>query len=467
MYMDGRDPSPNGSSVQLYQETLAITSESIPAEVLSLILLLAQPKRRFPHELPFEVVASHVSRFWRGVALMTPFLWNEINIYSGKSMECVAHYIRRSGTTLPLNVRIDLYRADKRLASSPLMNQSKNLARAVADKLVPHLHRIGKLAILCYWDQTAIELQSHFRTANVPVLEYYSVGYGRIKATQPNARATGFRIFPEEAPKLTFLETETYQVLPSLESLKNLTTLYLHSLTPESGVNYPTFVTNLTSLPSLTSLSLQGTIDLRNWPLHSVAPDFTLKSLKSLRLLDDSSMAARLLLSMAAPRLESIWLDCSFHNFHFLFDSPQLKTAIKFKKLKYLTIQSDNLALSPQFSEAFPNVTHVHFRYPLFNHVVKLEAALNVRWLTVNTLVFTMFKEHTATKLNDCLKNLLPRRRTAGHPMEALLIDADHLQFLRQSAPQLFNQIRIENVSTNNYHEFWWNKFEEKQRERV
>jgi len=180
--------------------------------------------------------------------------------------------------------------------------------------------------------------------------------------------------------------------------------------------------------------------------------------------MDDSTMAARTLLSISAPKLKSLWLDCSFDNFHFLFDAPQMKNRIKFRKLKYLTIQSDNLALSIGFAQAFPNVTHVHHRYSQFTHVSVLESALNGPWLSVDTLVFTMFKEQTGLKLNTALLNVLPRRRTAGHPMKALLLDRDHERFLRSTMPQILGQIQVDTVTTDNYGEYWWNRFEEQQR---
>ena len=103
--------NPEQVSLKDEEET---TIASLPAELLTLIFIFAQPiggrRRRLRHRTPFEVILTHVSRHWRRVALAIPQLWNRIDIYSHRSMHWARAYLTRSDGPALLDIHLDLYK---------------------------------------------------------------------------------------------------------------------------------------------------------------------------------------------------------------------------------------------------------------------------------------------------------------------------------------------------------------------
>ncbi|KDR75677.1 hypothetical protein GALMADRAFT_248291 [Galerina marginata CBS 339.88] len=438
------------------------TIASLPPEILAQVFEQALPDRHVPGKLPFEVDLSHVSGFWREVALMTPGLWTKIDVYSPRSIPRLSLYLQRSGSQLLLDVNVNIYSYERRHGRSPTKRIS--LLQAMSIQLGQEIHRIRSLTLDCYFKTSPAVMLSRLVHSSAPNLRRFAVKYDVISpvtGTLPWAYNT---ILNRGCPRLSFLDTELPDTLPSTLSLQNLTTLYLHGLDESSGQTYTSFVEVLTTPRSLLYLSIQGTIKMNSWPLHQLGPQFELRNLKGLRLLDDGMMGVKVLLSMKAPKLESLWLDCSFDNFSFLFDAPQMSAVVgptKFPSLRYLTIPTDSLVLSEKFSQIFPTITHLHLPHALFYHASQLQKTLTHRWPSLQTIIFSMFKEAHSGKLYSALEAALPLRRRAGKPIEKLLVDEDHLRVMRRTAGNICRLIRVEALDTSNYREIWWNKVDQ------
>ncbi|KIM40335.1 hypothetical protein M413DRAFT_446521 [Hebeloma cylindrosporum] len=460
MILDG---SLSTASNQAFPLNDGCAATSLPPELLSAIFLLAKPNRRSPRQIPFEVVLSHVSGRWRDIAISLPELRKKIHIYSPRALKWAPSYLQRSGSYFDLDIDIYRWERSHRRVRRTRSGQPRHIAliQALADQLNPHFHRVRNIFAICFSEATCQSiLQRILRTATAPNLQQLQIRFDHhtsLRFTRPE----GFRILEQGSPQLRFLEFEQADCLPIPSSLRNLTTLHLHHLRPELHLTYPQLVEALIAPHTLRYLSLEGDVNFATWPLHLAAPEFQLSHLQGLRLNDNGMMAVRMLLSMSAPKLESIWLDCSYDNFDFLFDAPQMvgnQGHSKYPKLRYLTLPTSNLFLMAKFAAIFPSITHLHLPYPDFFRSALLQEALADHWTSLHTIVLTMLKENNWKKLTACFSTVLPYRRQIRHPINHLLLDRDFFEVFKKSAPELTALIQMEIVSASNYKEPWWNK---------
>ena len=468
MDVDGRSPErrPSRYSGVIAHLPFAANwspSSALPPELLSLVFIYAKPKKRLAHKIPFEVAVSHVCRFWRGVAQRTPELWDRIDIYSKRSNAWVHPYLERS-LQRPLDVYIDIYRTDRALSKTinPLTKFD-----SIIKEFPNHFHRLRVFSLLCYHQTTAIYWQMIFQDHYAPILQSFSIKYGSsFSHIQRDFERFNTILDGGSHDRLTTIETDTPNILPPPENLRNLTTLYLHGLDPSLPISEDKFVEILGSLPSIVNLSLQGTVGFGFWPTGMPStPQFALNNLKSLRLLDGGGVAIRMLLTVSALQLESLWLHCSYDNFPtHLFDAAQLTSPEpKFPNLKYLTIVSENFTMSSQFADIFPNITHLHYHYPNYQEVTELISTFANRWQSLQVLVFSAFKAKDAQKLNAALMHILTRRLN-NNPLTKILVDKDHLRWLDRVVPEEAKKLRqlvqVDLLTIDNYSEYWWNIFE-------
>jgi len=467
MCVDGRDPErvPSRYSGVIALPLAESPCSTLPHELLALIFTYAKQKKRVAHRIPIEVAVSHVCRFWRGVALGTPVLWNRIDIYSKRSKAWVHPYLERSFQR-PLDVYIDIYRRDRILhnTSNPLTGYD-----TIIEEFSIHIHRLRLFSLICYHQATAVHWLSKLQNRCTPALESFSVKYG----------SNFHNVLPEFAQfttildggshdRLTFIETDTPNILPPPQNLRNLTTLYLHGFNHSVPFSSDEFNQTFASIPSIVNLSLQGTVTYGFWPTGMPSmPQFSLNNLKSLRLVEGGGVAIRMLLALSARHLESLWLECSYANFPtHLFGAAQLNILgkPKFPNLKYLTISLDNFTMSSQFATIFPTITHLHYRYPNYNESTQLIQTFAASgWSSLRVLVFSAFKHKHARKLNSTLVGILSRRRLDNNPVSRILMDKDHIQWLdhfEREVKRLRQLVEIDLITVDNYSEYWWSTFE-------
>jgi hypothetical protein len=345
---------------------------------------------------------------------------------------------------------------------------------SIIEEFRKHIHRLRLFSLICYRQTTAAYWQSKFQDQHAPMLNSFSIKYGRaFSSDDPDFALSTTILTGGSHDHLTFIETDTPNIFPPPENLRNLTTLYLHGLDPFLQFSSENFVQMFASLPSIVNLSLQGSVDFGIWP--NGMPKFALNSLKSLRLLEGGGLAIHMLLGVSAVNLESLWLECSHDNFTVhLFDAVQLNIIgrPKFPNLKYLTIVMDNFTMSSRFAAIFPTVTHLHYHYPTCKQAIQLIQAFTApRWPSLQALVFSAFKEKDAQQLNTALVRILSQRRQDNIPLRRILLDKDHLRWLDhvvsfKEAEKLRQLVKFDLLTANNYPEYWWNTFERSSGER-
>lgn len=442
---DGRSTSPN-----LY-------SPSMPAEVLGLIFEHLHPDEGPGDKPQVEVALSHVSTFWRAVALASPHLWAHITIRSNRSLKRASIYLSRSGQHRPLVLNINIDKYDK-LITTKSPRKSMLMRSTLASFLSKHIHRIQRFSFLCYHQETLDFVLKAIINATAPILQQLRLKY--IFTSNPQPWTQGTRFLEGGAPLLRIMDTDMINSLSNLKCLENLTTLYLHELDKIGHQTFPAFANMLRSPQRLLYLSLQGRIHLASWPLHIQGPQLSLANLKGLRLLDDGMMAVKFLLSLNAPQLETLWLECSFDSFHHLFDSPQVTVlGPKFPALRYLTLTNSTLHISPKFSALCPTITHLHLSHADLHHPNKLQEALLAGWPSLGTLVFSMFRATIIKQFYPTLSNAFASRSANNRPIKYLLVDKDQIEEIRASG--IMKQVEVDTIHPLLYHEAWWNKLDQ------
>lgn len=421
---------------------------SLPPELLAVIFEIALSKRRVQYKLPFEVILSHVSSFWRAVAITTPTLWTRIDIYSSHS-DCAAKYLQRSGSQILLDIRIDIYNADKRILIKSTHKRDA-LIQSIVKTLFPHIHRARSLLVLSCFELTALTLLSHLHNSDAPHLRRLRMNIGHPATIGP--RTARFKAFSKGLPQLTFLETDLPDCVPL--SLQNLTTLHLHTLTDTMNLSYQSFFAMITAPPSLRNLSIQGFLNASLWPWHTAA-GFSMNSLKALRLPDESLLSVKILLAISAPNLESLWLGSSFDHFGHFFNGS---SPGKFPALRYLTIPSYDFSYNVQFPHAFPTITHLNLPYLNLHYRgdIRFKSTFTSHWRQLDTLATGLIRHTQMSKFHNDLCSLLPLRRDAGYPLRQLLIDDDLRHILKKELPDVFQYVKIDVLSLETYHEPWW-----------
>ena len=425
----------------------------LPPEILAAIFVCARPTRRLRRKIAFEVTLSHVCMQWRGIALTTPALWTTIDISSTISLSWVPVYLQRSGDGIPLDIRVDIYTEDRFVRRRASKNTA--IVQAITDLISLHIGRCRSLLVFTFHEETACLILTRLRNVAAPLLERLRINAGRVSQPLADPTAATDYTLSGGAPRLRFLETETMKCFP----LANLATLHLHSLQHAEPMEYEQLTQIFAALPLLSNLSIRGSMHSSQWPVHLIAPTFHMSSLRSLMIAEDWLIVAQFLVSVSAPLLQSLWLDCSFYSPIF-FEAPQMLTGSKFPVLKCLTLESYNMYSIDSFAGIFPTITHLHLCYTVLFHVRYFERALvavPTMWGQLATLIVTTRTIDHARKFFETLCRILPDRRRAEAPFRSLLLDGDLLRFLlAQKSDLLHEHLTIEELRKDNYSEFWW-----------
>ncbi|KAJ7504207.1 hypothetical protein B0H11DRAFT_507557 [Mycena galericulata] len=286
----------------------------IPPELLGRIFRLAQPSEpEGDHDdymepvetpgIPVEVVVSHVSGYWRNVALGMGLLWRDINLRRSKTVQKLRAYLERSGTT-PLRVRLDLVQGPWEITA---------LTRTL-DLLFLHIFRWGRLTIHSTIETSKIPVVSRLYDVHAPGLEHLSLCINDIDSENLKSvrRADLAQILTGGSPRLSVLRLRGVSMHFFRPPLANITTLYLEQ-TRGLFIGYHRFKNILAASPALAHLSIHDTIIdewEEEWPLDSVS-SIPVLNLVSLRVSIPGTLQhvfSDILISISAPRLESLVL---------------------------------------------------------------------------------------------------------------------------------------------------------------
>ncbi|EFI28129.1 hypothetical protein CC1G_14156 [Coprinopsis cinerea okayama7 len=432
-----------------------VSNIPLPPEILSEIFHLAKAKRRPYHLVPLEVIFSHVCSDWRNTLLADSQVWTNITIHSPKTLPRALAYLSRTAPTSVVYVRVELYDWDRKTRDRQERNTFLESLNAFLESCI---ERCKTLLIFTYRESTSSAIVKSLSASAAPELERL-----RINNLPPDVDSNPRDLEHPDvltggAPSLQFLEIEGIHSFPPLGSL---VTLHLHNLKPD-WFTYDVFKDISTKSVNLQNLSLEAQTFVTAWPNDTARPSITLKSLRSLRITEHfPGLLVKLLLTINAPRLQSLWLVAETTSFDFLFDSPQfLASQSKFANLKYLTLDSYNMHSLHKFGLVFPNITHFFIpEAPLF-HLKHLAAAFSSDpplWPKLETLAMTAKSDRRQMNLKEALCKIVSARAEMRVGLKRFLSHGDTVEFLKKQESDLLNEhLDIEELCTENFREPWW-----------
>ncbi|KAF7370430.1 F-box domain-containing protein [Mycena sanguinolenta] len=288
----------------------------IPAELLSTIFHFAQcPSavddrrseeededfaRRCALHSQVAVLVSHVSGYWRAVALATCTLWRHIDIGRNESVEKIRAYLARSGPSTTLRFRLDLR------WEIPALTE-------IVDLVFEHLDRWERFTIHSNIETMDIPVVSRLYDASAPALEQLGLCIHDIDSENLKRvrRADFEQILTRGCPRLTVVRLRGLSMHFFRPPLTSITTLYLEQ-TRGLFIGFECFKHLLTAAPALAHLSIHDAIldEHDFWPTDSV-DSIPLPSLISLRIAIPGLVQhifSDILISISAPKLQSLVL---------------------------------------------------------------------------------------------------------------------------------------------------------------
>ena len=360
--------------------------EMVPEDVLALIFICCFEEDRFvsvaraaPYEgqewigdrfrvgAPFEMVATCVTRRWRGLAINMARLWSNIFIIPFQSQKTLEIYLARSRETL-----LDIYfMLDDSYLPEIEYDKEDSLALSLA-MVVPHVHRWRRCIIRSYSYPTIEQIVTAVRESTAQNLEHF-VMYLRASLSREDLSYSEFAfrssIFMGGAPRLKYVECIGASIESCWPPTHALTDLrfdvdesYEDVGPPAHPLTSDRFIELLSSVPTLVNLKLRGhVVELRHTDsavelphLTSLAIDFDW----------DGSYATNLCNLISCPALISLKLYQMTEQetidaiAHVVKDSPRL---LKYPALANLEIyDAAYFDINYNFVTALPTVVHLN-----------------------------------------------------------------------------------------------------------
>jgi len=396
---------------------------------------------------------SHVCTRWRDIALATPLLWTNIDVYSIDSVDYVTSYLKRSHNC-PVDVRFDIWQSDRLLDP-----EAGSRILPLVDIALQHIARWRTLLVFASQKSTTTSILLKMADMAAPLLQRIRIvdddedinDDQHIMDTN-QALSVKPRIFTGGAPSLHALRVNRLHCLPPFT---NVTTLHLHTSTCFSSLEMNTQVLSELSAacPFLSTLSIHG-----NFRGACLGDKITMPSLRSLWFYNGDTLAAKFLTAVSLPNLETLWLDCPQYQVIQVIATAHPQPT--FPALRYLTLQSFDFYASSQFAKAFPTITALHLSYCNSFHVTFLKETLveseYSRWPHLTTLVFRTTRETHARKLLKTLDEIVAERHDGRNPIRRLLVDKDILATLGPYANSLQEKTTLDLLRPDNFDDPWW-----------
>ncbi|KAF8557612.1 hypothetical protein OG21DRAFT_227998 [Imleria badia] len=295
-----------------------------------------------------ELLISHVSKYWRAVAIGTPSFWTCIRLYVNQSVDLVDLYLTRS-RGLPLAIA---FRQHFVCGIHPRQAYAADYPRITAT-ILDHMHICCRLEIC----------------TNVPVPELLD-GLGRSRAPflneivlhHPRCNAREHTFSSSSFPTLTHLELGQLMSISTTMPIKTLTSLTLAGL-PASGLPAATFLNLLSGLQSLSRLVLLD--EVVDFDRSHTTDVVEMPSLRSLMLKPGPDISriylTGLMETLLTPALEDLVLDftnvSSPREIH-LFLRHLKRAAPRFLSLRHTTISSpfDGFDIADALVHTAPNI---------------------------------------------------------------------------------------------------------------
>ncbi|KAK7035493.1 hypothetical protein VNI00_011786 [Paramarasmius palmivorus] len=364
-------------------------------------------------DAPFELVVSHVSRYWRAVAIGTRQLWSNISIQAGGSLSAMQEYLQRSAEC-SLDITI--------ISDGPVFG-GPDFTLTLLDAAMEHINRWRRCTVDSFQEDVDSQLIARLSAAKAPSLEYLSIGvefsdHLRPSANTPESVSSTPQIFTGGCPRLTFLHLRGLAIYFFRPPLGTITTLRINH-TKAMSIRFLQFRAMLLACRSLLHLRVSGdVIGTQPWPQpNSVnVPNLRSLSISSLRGTNYSGI----LLAVNAPLLEQLSLKgVQEHDLDYFFSSPY---SSKFGHLRSLGFCDSNITTLKYRSlfTSFPSVSEFTFvsasislSPPNFLKVISPSQAYpQVPWPCLQTLSIAIDFDEEEEEL---LREVVERRMMIGY----------------------------------------------------
>lgn len=403
---------------------------SLPPELLSYIFELGFLFSSESSSLPFEIAISHVTSYWRGVALTTRALWSKIDASPQTPLEFIEMYLQRS-KLYPLDLRFDFFR---------IPGVSSAEIDGLCDLVIPHIGRWSRLFIEGELGTAVTSMLTRISSVTAPSLTYLHIAI-ETDYTDLDRQGVEFRpqIFIGGAPALSELRLAGVALRHCRPPLAAITTLQLNEVF-RMRMSYARFRDMVSSCPNLTCLTLRHQVVERDsWPVEFKSPPLHFPSLLSLEFHGYPDCISNFLLVISAPKLESLSLtDVHTNAFAQLFHSQPVPT---FPSLRILTLDNLNWSKTHYVNlyKAFPSITHLELSCQVARHTsIPLGYDSPVLLPHLHSLTIRHVPYNEDQESHDCLYELVPERIDARHPLTKIWIDRaeeaamDRVEWLRE-----------------------------------
>jgi hypothetical protein len=409
---------------RLQNERNALTNQlspvsSLPSELLSAVFE-ALASDMSPTSPPVEIVLSHVSRRFRGIAMNTRQLWTRIRVSLHTPFDMVVAYLERSGTH-PFELHFDIATnpgsgsvSDSEFDLDVLLYKNSQWKT-----IMSYMTRCRRLSMLSDHPEIIHDMVENLHAIKAPLLESIQIEcYSIEKAPYLDFYTT---IIDGGAPALTSILIEGWGLHQCLPPLTGVTSLTLLGATWQ--MKWTDFRDIVGGLLALTCLVI-GDIFHDNLIPDNFESTIVLPSLKSLRICanhDGWPFADQILLATSAPALEILVLICVLK-----WELEEISRSLnsdRFPRLRYLSILPDHeYELSQQswilFCSVFPCVTHFTLQSNADDLITALASLTPLILPKLLSLSFSHMSARPITSLCDLVTN----RNVAGRPFSSLQI---------------------------------------------
>lgn len=410
----------------------------LPHEILGVIFTSSASPNLTAAGQKIEVVLSHVSQYWREVAISTPHIWRNVIVspQDPTHREMLEIYLERSGA-LPLNLKISTH------SSKPITPDTYSSVTPLAEVIARSTLRLGRFYVEWSFPQQYLhELLAILRPLSAPLLQDICIIGQSPAEMEEGGRA--HRLFSGGTPSLRSLTLKRSSFLSCTPAVTSVTKLqfYEHAIFSDSLIT--SFCRTLAALPLLEHLEISAGF---------VVPDNTIFELPSLMHLGlrptiDGELPS-FIRSTIAPKLKELVLESIMS-----YDLDFLATCTQgsYQGVSSLTIAQGyghRFALSTWsiIVNAFPNIDEFVFSFCDDTHdfITTLTAETSeddcsafawpkLRSLTVSDHLFRTVNEFPNI---PTFGSLIAARNQAGLAIEQLCITQSLWNKLDSEAPEL------------------------------
>jgi hypothetical protein len=388
---------------------------TLPPELLSYIFELSFLSPSEPSYPPFEILVSHVTSYWRSVALTTRILWSKIDASPQTPLGLIEMYLQRSKLH-PLDLRFDFFRI-------PGVTSAET--DGLCDLFIPHIGRCSQLFIEGELGTPVTTMLSRISNVAAPFLTCLHIAIEAGFADQDSrSEEFGPQIFTAGTPLLSELLLAGVALRHCRPPLTAITSLQLNEVF-RMRMSYARFSDMVNACPSLTYLSLRHqVVEPDSWPVEFKSPPLHLHSLLSLEFQGYPDCISNLLLVLCAPKLESLSLiDVHVNAFAQLFHAKPVPT---FPSLRLLSLDllKWNKTSYVNLYKAFPSVTHLELSCHVARHTSLTLGQFSPTLLPhLHSLTIRHVPYNEDQESHDCIYELVPERVSAGYPLTKVCID--------------------------------------------